>query len=403
MTISAHLSSRISDLDMRVAVSVPPGGNWKNVPEDIPLKRLDTIRRGFAAGLGSRSTYYGRLHPDRPSYTINTWFTRPGNGCHLHYDFDGGQHRTLSLREAARLQSFPDSFEFCGSRGSITKQIGNAFPPLLTYRLAKSIRPRGMFVDLFCGAGGLGLGFVWAGWKPVIASDIEKTFLATHSQNIDCPVALGDIRDPSTVEQVLAAVQEARLSNPDLPLWVLGGPPCQGFSTAGKRRSMDDERNHLFRDYADLVASIRPDGFIFENVMGLYNMEKGSVFKLVREALSNAMPYVDNFVVKSEEYGVPQRRSRIILIGHDRVNSPPRPPPQLSSMTDTANLFGELNPAVTVSEALCDLPPLGNGEDGQHLDYLCEPANDYQKLMRGAMTPFAYIKGLKHSSNGNGR
>jgi DNA (cytosine-5)-methyltransferase 1 len=72
-------------------------------------------------------------------------------------------------------------------------------------------------------------------------------------------------------------------------------------------------------------------------------------------------------------------------------------------MADTATLFGELSPAVTVSEALCDLPPLGNGEDGQHLDYLFEPANDYQKLMRGATTPFAYLKGLRRSSNSNSR
>ena len=217
MVIPNHISSRISELDLRVARSVPPGGNWKNVPTDIPLARLDTIRKGFAEGQGSRSTYYGRLHPDRPSYTINTWFTRPGNGCHLHYDFS--QHRTLSLREAARLQSFPDSFVFQGPRTSIAKQIGNAVPPLLAYQLAISLPVKdGLFVDLFSGAGGLGLGFTWAGWTPVVASDIETRFLETHAANLECPTILGDIRNPDVADAIVDNAVRVRSGSRSTPL-----------------------------------------------------------------------------------------------------------------------------------------------------------------------------------------
>lgn len=394
--IHNHVNARISDLDMMVAVSVPPGGNWKDVPLDIPLARLDTIRKGYAEGTGSRSTYYGRLRPDRPSYTINTHFTRPGNGCHLHYDFAGNQHRTLSLREAARLQSFPDDFVFVGSRASIAKQIGNAVPPLLAFQLARSLGTPGLFVDLFSGCGGLGLGFVWAGWTPVVASDVDSNFLKTHSENITCPVVPGDIRDSEVVAKILERVKEARASHPRLPLWVLGGPPCQGFSTAGKRRSMDDERNHLFRDYAAIVEAIHPTGFVFENVMGLLNMQKGEVFQTVHKQLSEVIPFVGDFVVKSENFGVPQRRSRVILIGHRLKRGGPIPPQPITTMEQGLRLLEHLAPAVTVEDAIGDLPPLNNGEDGSGLDYRFNPRNNYQRLMRGMMSPEEFILSLQH-------
>ena len=104
--IPNHKAAKLSELDMMIVNSVPPGGNWKNIPLDVPSKRIEQIRDSYAQGKGSRSTYYGRLLPDMPAYTINTYFNRPGNGCHIHYE----QDRVLSQREAARLQSFPDDF-----------------------------------------------------------------------------------------------------------------------------------------------------------------------------------------------------------------------------------------------------------------------------------------------------
>ena len=365
MPIPNHVNSRISDLDLEVAVSVPPGGNWKNVPERIPLARLSTIRKGFAAGTGSRSTYYGRLHPDRPSYTINTHFTRPGNGCHLHYDFNGAQHRTLSLREAARLQSFPDSFIFHGPRTSIAQQIGNAVPPLLAFQLAKTLGQKGLFIDLFSGAGGLGLGFEWAGWKPIVASDIDGNFLKTHAANIDCPTIQGDIRDENVVHAIISIVKKARAKFPDLPVWILGGPPCQGFSTAGKKRSMADARNHLFRDYSEIIKRIRPDGFVFENVMGILSMDKGEVFLMVKETLSRSMPNLSHSILRSEMFGIPQRRSRVVILGHKDKTVQTKPLRPLTAMPDKkVQLFTQLPDAISVLNALSDLPPLLNGENG---------------------------------------
>lgn len=394
--IHNHIAPSLSELDLATARAVPPGGNWKNVPLDIPLKRLQTIRDGFAAGLGSRSTYYGRLRRERPAYTINTFFTRPGNGCHLHYDYEGGQHRTLSFREAARLQSFPDDFSFCGPKTSIAKQIGNAVPPLLGYRIAKSLGPTGQYIDLFAGAGGLSLGFKWAGWLPIVANEIEAHFAATYRENVHEQVVVGDIRSPEVFEEVISAARAATAKS-SLPLWVLGGPPCQGFSTAGKRRSMDDERNHLFLQYKAILAELNPVGFVFENVSGLLNMDRGTVFKIIRESLSEESPFVDLWLLHAERHAIPQRRTRVVLIGHDRVADAPAAPEAITSLDQTQGLFVGLPQAVSAEDALDDLPRLVPSEDGSGFDYRSEPTTPYQCLMRGVIDPTTYLRSFTQS------
>ena len=82
--VDSHTSGTLSDLDRAVVAAVPPGGDWRNLPVDFPSQRVQQIRAGAANGGGSRSTYYGRLREDRPAYTINTFITRPGNGCFIH-------------------------------------------------------------------------------------------------------------------------------------------------------------------------------------------------------------------------------------------------------------------------------------------------------------------------------
>lgn len=390
--LANHYSAKLSDLDVQTALAIPPGGNWKNVPVTIPLKRLQTIRESFARGEGSRSTYYGRLHPDRPAYTINTYFSRPGNGCHLHYDFAGEQHRVISQREAARLQTFPDDFVFHGSKVSINQQIGNAVPPLLAYRVAQQLPRIGCFVDLFAGAGGFGLGFKWAGWQPLIANDVEPHFLSTYKANVHSNVLLGDIRSTDVLAQLVSRVRSLRSRFPTLPLWVLGGPPCQGFSTAGKRRSLSDDRNHLFRSYIHVLDELKPDGFVFENVTGLLNMEGGTVFRALAEAFR---PYAERFyhwLLAAEDHAIPQRRTRILLIGmNGREERPLVAPRVITAAPGKIGLFGGSVPWVTVQEAIADLPSLKSGQDGSHLSYASEPWSAYQALMRSLIEPGEYL------------
>ncbi|MEB4783499.1 DNA (cytosine-5-)-methyltransferase [Paenibacillus jamilae] len=390
--IPNHYASTLSELDLTIVRHIPPGGNWKNIPDWVPSKRIQQIRESFKAGKGSRSTYYGRLHPDFPSYTINTYFTRPGNGCHIHYGFDEGQHRTISQREAARLQSFPDDFIFQGSKTSINTQIGNAVPPLLGYQIAKKIPFKGQYVDLFSGAGGLSLGFVWAGWKPIVANDIDKNCLATYTENIHSNVILGDIREEENFQLIVNECKKARLKNPDMPLFVLGGPPCQGFSTAGNRRSPEDERNWLFKSYVALMKEINPDGFIFENVPGILSMDNGNFFRMIIEELSTVVKNLHVHKLNSVNYGVPQRRERVIIIGDTQELVDSTPPKKITQLRNIKqDVQPEHPPAISVYDALSDLPRLEPNEDGSSKTYLFEPNNPYQQLIRSKINAQQYL------------
>ncbi len=388
--IPNHYTPRLSDLDMQMVRAVPPGGNWKDIPRTIPSKRLDQIRLGFAQGNGSRSTYYGRLHPARPSYTISTYFNRPGNGCHIHYDYEGGQHRLISQREAARLQSFPDEFVFFGSRASVNKQIGNAVPPLLAYQVARSLGPPGRFVDLFCGAGGLSLGFIWAGWEPIIASDIDRDCVKSYSENVHDQVFDGDIRNSGTVDRILdVAGRRGRASRESL--LVLGGPPCQGFSTAGNRRSRHDERNSLFESYARVLESVKPTGFVFENVPGLLNMEKGEVLKTIQSVLAATGFEMDLWQLRADAFAIPQRRARIMIIGRASGLAAIQKPIPLLVNREVTDRPDALTHWVSVSDAISDLPPLIHGEDGEQMEYSASPTGAFQLFSRGTMSAAYYV------------
>ena len=389
--INNHLSSNLSKLDMSIIESVPPGGNWKNIPDSVPSKRIANIKEAFSQGKGSRSTYYGRLLPDQPSYTINTYFNRPGNGCHIHYS----QDIVISQREAARLQSFPDDFLFIGSQGSVNTQIGNAVPPLLGYQIArqlsKSIGIEGVYIDLFSGAGGLGLGFKWAGWKPIIANDIDSTFLETYAQNVHDSTIAGSITNNEIFATLVKISLQAKKEYKNLPFWIIGGPPCQGFSTAGNKRTMNDERNSLFMHYKSFLEKVKPDGFVFENVAGIQSMEKGEVFRHIKSEFQSVMPSLTSWVLNSENYAIPQRRKRVILIGKKQANFKIEAPPILTILKKNLNsAFNEM-PAISVEEAISDLPPLSPGQDGSSLNYFSKPNTLYQQLMRGTISLNEYF------------
>lgn len=372
--IPQHLAPRLSALDLAMARAVPPGGNWKNIPTSIPSRRLDQIRESYARGEGSRSTYYGRLRADEPSYTISTYFARPGNGCHLHYD--PTQDRTLSYREAARLQSFPDAFTFSGPKTAIARQIGNAVPPLLGLSLARAFGAPGAVVDLFAGAGGLSLGFHWAGWRGLVATDLDAHAMETFAGNVHPRTLTGDIRDRDVQRELVERARAER--RPGEPLLLIGGPPCQGFSTAGNQRTRGDARNSLFRDYCAMVEAIDPDAFLFENVTGMLNMEGGAVFREITAALGRICSHLDVWRIEASGYGVPQRRKRVVVVG---VRSRP-------AVAMPAPLSGT---PVTVADALRDLPILQAAEDGSTKPYRSTPATAYQRLMRGASAPGEYL------------
>jgi DNA (cytosine-5)-methyltransferase 1 len=300
----------------------------------------------------------------------------------------------LSQREAARLQSFPDTFVFRGSRSSVNKQIGNAVPPLLAYQVASRFNTRGMYIDLFSGAGGLSLGFLWSGWTPLIAADVDADSLDTYRANIHVGAVHGDLRSPD-VQSNLISLSGVHADRRTDALVIIGGPPCQGFSTAGKRRSMGDERVWLFVEYVRMLQRLRPDAFVFENVLGLLNMEGGSVYKMILGELSACGYDLTPWRADAQEHGIPQRRSRLFIVGI-RPNSgilwtcPDKVGPQGLQ----ADLFAGASSPVSVRQALSDLPPLWPGEDGSAKGYLHGSKSLFQRYARSEVSAHDYLTSL---------
>ncbi|HJO67919.1 MAG TPA: DNA cytosine methyltransferase [Sphingomonas sanguinis] len=132
--VGQHIAADLPSLDRLAAQTLEPGQNWRDMPIDALPDRFKKIRRYDA------TTLLKRLRPDAPAYTITTKFNEATTGAFIH----PSQPRTLSLREAARLQSFPDRFAFSGSVSQVRHQIGNAVPPLLAQAIAEAIYPQAM-------------------------------------------------------------------------------------------------------------------------------------------------------------------------------------------------------------------------------------------------------------------
>ncbi|MCG4825667.1 DNA cytosine methyltransferase [Adlercreutzia equolifaciens] len=159
-------------------------------------------------------------------------------------------------------------------------------------------------VSLFSGAGGLDLGFVEAGHEVVWANDNDRDAVETYRRNIGDHIVLGDIREMSTDDI------------PDCDI-VIGGFPCQGFSVANAKRHELDERNQLYKEFLRVVAAKRPKFFLAENVKGILSIGKGEVIKAIVRDFEGIDPgyEVDYRLLNAADYGVPQTRQRVIIVG----------------------------------------------------------------------------------------
>ena len=378
-----HVSTSLSALDMEMIQSVPEGGNWQDIPERVIQKseRLTQIQRS-----GGRTTYYGRLKNILPSYTINTYFNRPGNGTFIHPE----QDRLISLREAARLQSFSDRFRFLGSFSSRFKQIGNAVPPFLARAIATLFRP-GRVIDLFSGAGGLSEGFVQVGHEVILATDFNSNMCKTYAYNHPTTkVIQADLQRTTQSHELLDEIERI-LAGKHLNA-LIGGPPCQGFSTAGNRNKLDSRNSLVFR-MLELVHILMPENVVIENVPGLKWMQQGQVLSSIVKTLENDAYSVNVLNLRAEEYGVPQRRRRVFIVGKRNGDCEVAPrglfAPIVRGKTRDDVKFGsnDLPPPVSVSEAISDLPPINSGGGADLIEYdLSWTESDYQRLMRESLT-----------------
>lgn len=179
------------------------------------------------------------------------------------------------------------------------------------------------FVDLFCGAGGMTQGLLQAGFQPVASVEVNPIASATHIKNFpDCHHFCDDIKNLNS-QQLLAEI-----GSPEVHV-VAGGPPCQGFSVAGKR-DPNDPRNRLFREFVRVVSEIRPWYVVMENVPGILTMQKGAVKQAICEAFQEiGYPHMSVAILESATYGIPQIRPRAIFIANRFGMQNPYPKSQL--------------------------------------------------------------------------
>ena len=226
-------------------------------------------------------------------------------------------------------------------------------------------------IDLFCGAGGLSEGFRQAGYHVLAANDFfdaaGETFAATHPEAKFLP---GPIQQYAADDFLKAAGLEAG----ELDVLV-GGPPCQGFSVYNHQRGLHDERSSLYQEYLRIVAGLRPNWIVLENVTGMTSAGGGAAVKAILDGLEGLGYSVEAKILRAEEYGVPQERRRIVFIGN-RIGLPIEFP----SPTHGPGLL----PFTTVEDAISDLPRLinGGGDDGIAI-FASEARSAFQSELRG--------------------
>ncbi|MGQ2943705.1 DNA cytosine methyltransferase [Blastomonas fulva] len=237
-------------------------------------------------------------------------------------------------------------------------------------------------IDLFAGAGGMSEGFSQAGFQTLFANDHEKPALATYRRNHDTPETSSD-----DIESIDAGSIRNRLglNAGDLDVLV-GGPPCQGFSTYGKRDE-DDARNQLYMHFIRFLEEFKPKAYVIENVTGIISMSGGLVVEDICRRLRNLGYGSAVWTLDAREYGVPQRRKRVFITGlaNGLELAPPIASHAIKAQHSEHDLFGSgLPTALTIHDAISDLPArtLKPRQTHEALPYEAKPQTDYQKKMR---------------------
>ncbi len=257
-------------------------------------------------------------------------------------------------------------------------------------------------VDLFAGAGGFGLGFKIADYHITHAVEVDKwacdTLRVNHKQ--EAIVIEDDITHYQTKDEVLSVCD----TSPDV---IIGGPPCQGFSVAGPaKKDPKDPRNSLFIDFARWVGYLHPHIFVMENVKGILSRKNANgekVADIIKQTFENLGYSVEIWVLNAAKYGVPQLRERVFFVGnrYDSLLGKPSATHYLWNGNTSYELdrkFIELKKAVSVGEAILDLPFLDAGTGEEEQEYTKDAISDYQKWARGQQTKLYNHAAMKHTS-----
>lgn len=189
-------------------------------------------------------------------------------------------------------------------------------------------------LELFCGVGGFSMGFEEHGFEVIAGVDIDENALATYAANHDAPAKNIDLAE-TTPDELL---NELGVDADDIDV-IAGGPPCQAFSQAGNR-DPDDDRAALTENYFDIIERVQPKVFVMENVKGLLTIDDGRVIERVEERIDE-MGYRHNYeVLNAADYGVPQARERLILLGN-KVSLPRLPAPTCEEWVPVSHVLDD--------------------------------------------------------------
>jgi DNA (cytosine-5)-methyltransferase 1 len=222
-------------------------------------------------------------------------------------------------------------------------------------------------VSLFSGGGGLDLGFSAAGYSIMLANDIDPYSCKTIEINkgkknyLDKPIILNEDIQTLTPKK-LQSLSSNGVGKIDV---VIGGPPCQAFSVFGRRKGLKDPRGNLIWEYIRIINHFKPKVFVFENVDGLKTIHQGVLYdKLLKELSLGGKYHISDHIYNVAEYGIPQHRTRVFLIGTKNKKEVPR----MAETHGENGLFNSRKPYVTVRQALSQLGR--PGEDDQVFNHV---------------------------------
>ena len=312
---------------------------------------------------------------------------------------DGPKAKALAGALGVLAESLYDIQPLAGEGyATATKDVGSGVRPRRS-EPNPSLRP---LVDLFCGVGGFSTGFEATGEFEVVGGvDLLGDRLDTFCTNHPAANAYGgDIRTID-VDHIL--------SNCPVPFVVIGGPPCQGFSSIRPFRNIEwnDPRNNLGEEFCRIIARTRPEWLVFENVVGLLTHQGGKTLAALINAFESLGYRVSARVLNAAYHGLPQRRERLLIVGsrkgkafewptatHTHEHRSMAGQSQLL-ITPPTGLFDETIPALTLIDAIDDLPEVRSGECARK--YATPPRNRYQEVLRFGATQLALHEATAHS------
>ena len=231
-------------------------------------------------------------------------------------------------------------------------------------------------IDLFAGVGGLSLGFEMAGFEVVLANEFDKSIADAYIENRPGTKMIVQDITKLPIEETFGPYAGRTTA-------VIGGPPCQGFSQKGQRKSINDPRNFLFRYYYEVVRRVKPKYFVIENVPNLLTTEGGYFKEEIIDLFSGIGYAVSCGVLCAADFGVPQDRHRTCIIGR---------------LGDTLVSLPEPNGVhTTIWDAISDLSYLESGEGAEIQDYRFPPQSAYQRMLRAGSDELYNHVATRHS------